>query len=196
MVLYHFLIILFAVVDMNVNSMVYSVDENIENCNKNTSKDYFDISHLSFTMISDTQTIANGKVKFLTTVDSDFRFGIIGERYDRGEWILMFQRKFRDFCHHIMNPIELYEIIVLFFIHSVTYSFHSWYFEAQKILKGKDCPFEEGYEIVLKNKTIEFKNLVLPPDWHGRWRITSYGSLSKKPGYYSCYHFFGNLYDV
>lgn len=89
-----------------VNSLVYTLEEKIESCN-NGSKHFMDIDAMNFTMITDTETVANGKVKALTTIDKVWRVGFFGERYDRGQWNLMMQRKMDDFCNHILNPTEL-----------------------------------------------------------------------------------------
>lgn len=65
-----------------------------------------------------------------------------------------------------------------------------------KILHGKACPYEPGHEIEIKNYVINLNSVIMPPGWTGRWRITVFGSLISQSGYYECYQFFGDLYDV
>lgn len=89
-----------------IHSLVYSIDEKFQSCN-NGSKNYFDLSTLNFTMVGDTETNVDGKLKFIHKVNSKWRTGFFGERYDRGQWSLMFQRKVDDFCNHILNPMEM-----------------------------------------------------------------------------------------
>ena len=101
------LILLFLIIKFfYVNSLVYTIDEKMESCN-NGSKPYFDLSTINFTMITDTETVVNGKMIFLTTVGKEWRSGFYGERYDRGQWNLMMQKKMDDFCDHVLNPMDL-----------------------------------------------------------------------------------------
>lgn len=83
----------------------FTIDEKIHSCN-NGSLNYFDISTINITAINDTYTVVNGKLKILKLISRPWRFALIGERYDRGKWNLMLQRKVENFCDHILNPLE------------------------------------------------------------------------------------------
>lgn len=65
-----------------------------------------------------------------------------------------------------------------------------------KIFKGKGCPYEEGFKIVYNDHLIDLSNIIIPPHWLGRWRLTVYGSLINEPGYYECQRFHGDVHDV
>lgn len=82
------------------------MDEEMKVCN-NGSKKYFDSSGVRITALNDTFMVINGKLKILKKISSPWQSVFYGERYDRGQWNLMFQRKFTDFCFHILNPVEL-----------------------------------------------------------------------------------------
>lgn len=43
--------------------------------------------------------------------------------------------------------------------------------ETNKVLKGKGCPYEEGYEVVFNNFAIELNAFVFPSQWTGLIQI-------------------------
>lgn len=102
------LFFLFNLLDFDVTIAIksYSFDEEIKSCN-NGSKTFFDISNMKLTALNDTLIVFNGKTIVLKQISSPWPAILLGERYDRGQWNLMFQRKFNDFCMHILNPVEL-----------------------------------------------------------------------------------------
>ena len=65
-----------------------------------------------------------------------------------------------------------------------------------KFLNGKQCPYEAGFEINFDNFLMNFKHVVIPPHWLGRWRVTVFGSLMSSPGYYECYRFYADIHDL
>lgn len=68
-----------------VNSLVYSVDEKMENCN-NGSLRFFDLSTINITMVGDTETTVNGEIVFTQE---------------------MFKKTCDDFCFNLRNPTEM-----------------------------------------------------------------------------------------
>lgn len=88
------------------NPLTYTIDEHLESCN-NGSNIIYDLSNLNITMISDTETILSGVVTVMKTIDHVWRAGMYGERYDRGEWVLMFKKTIPDFCNNILSPTEV-----------------------------------------------------------------------------------------
>lgn len=84
----------------------YVLEEKIENCNNGSLK-FLDISTIKFTMLNDSNTVVNGKWIFKKLVSSKWVASVYGERYDRGQWNLMVQKKYDDFCNYILNPTEM-----------------------------------------------------------------------------------------
>lgn len=84
----------------------FTVDEKFYDCN-NGSLRYYNLSSVKITALNDTYTVINGSIKVLKLVSNPWPFAMIGERYDRGRWNLMLQRKLSNFCDHILNPLEL-----------------------------------------------------------------------------------------
>lgn len=87
-------------------SLDWSIDDKIEDCN-NGSKRYLDISGLKLEIVSDNETVVNGKMIMTKKIDRPWQTGFYGERYNRGEWNVMLRKKVDDFCSEILNPAQL-----------------------------------------------------------------------------------------
>jgi hypothetical protein len=85
--------------------MKFVLDEEITNCGEN---DWMvDLSQFKLIMVNDTTTVANGSCILLTEIDSPWKLNFYGEQLDRGHWTIRFERKFDDFCKHILKFGEM-----------------------------------------------------------------------------------------
>jgi len=98
-----FIILIFIPIGSAVMSFV--LDEEITNCAK---KDWLvDLTEFKLIMVNDTTTVANGSCILLTDLYSPWKLNFYGEQYERGHWMIKFERKFDDYCKNILKPSEL-----------------------------------------------------------------------------------------
>jgi hypothetical protein len=57
--------------------------------------------------MNDSLTVVDGKMIVTKMISKKWRVYFKGERYERGQWSKMIERKFDDFCNHVLNPLEL-----------------------------------------------------------------------------------------
>jgi hypothetical protein len=99
--------LIFFYLTTQIFSLQLQVDDKVESCN-NGSKPYLNISDVKFDIVSDSETVVNGKMIIMKNINGNWQTGFYGERFDRGEWLLKFQKHSDDFCNEILNPTQLY----------------------------------------------------------------------------------------
>lgn len=101
------------------------ISEKFENCAE-PAFDYrvVDTSNYELIAVNDLEVYINGSIKILKDVVGPTPFHIFAERFERGQWVVMYyDTKRADFCRAMKNPTEI------------------WY-EKLKDLQG--CPLKPG----------------------------------------------------
>lgn len=109
----------------SARKIVPIIMEEFENC-ADPDEDYklADFSNYELIAINDYEVFINGSIKLLRDLVSPMPVHIFAERYERGEWCVMYyDTKRSDFCSAMKNPSEI------------------WY-DKMKDLKG--CPLTAG----------------------------------------------------
>lgn len=89
------------------SSIVYGkiglfLDEDYEMCSQpGNEANMHDYTHLQILVLSDTEVFLNGSLSFLHEVL------IIIEKFTRGQWSLMMEKKYEDACKILRNPMDL-----------------------------------------------------------------------------------------